>query len=57
MKITTKYEIVLGEETVECESLEQAERRLKNLRSSEVDCYLVRKEFKGSNLLEEFYVG
>jgi hypothetical protein len=57
MKITMKYEIVLGEEVVECESLEQAERKLKNLRSSETDCYLVRKEFKGDNLVEEFYVG
>jgi hypothetical protein len=57
MKITMKYEIVLGEEVVECESLEQAERKLKNLRSSETDCYLVRKEFKGNNLVEEFYVG
>jgi hypothetical protein len=57
MKIKMKYEIVLGEEVVECESLEQAERKLKNLRSSETDCYLVRKEFKGNNLVEEFYVG
>jgi hypothetical protein len=57
MKITMKYEIVLGEEVLECESLEHAERKLKNLRSSETDCYLVRKEFKGNNLVEEFYVG
>ena len=57
MKVTLKYEIVLGEEVVECESLDQAEKKLKNLRSSETDCYLVRKEFKGNNLIEEFYVG
>jgi hypothetical protein len=57
MKIKMKYEIVLGEEVVECESLEQAERKLKSLRSSETECYLVRKEFKGNNLVEEFYVG
>ena len=57
MKIKMKYEIVLGNQVVECESLEQAERKLKNLRSSETDCYLVRKEFKGNNLVEEFYVG
>ncbi len=48
---------MLGEEVVECESLDQAEKKLKNLRSSETDCYLVRKEFKGDNLIEEFYVG
>ena len=57
MKIKLKYEIVLGEEVIECESLDQAEKKLKNLRSSETDCYLVRKEFKGDNLIEEFYVG
>ena len=57
MKVTLKYEIVLGEEVVECESLDQAEKKLKNLRSSETDCYLVRKYFKGDNLIEEFYVG
>lgn len=57
MKITLKYEIVLGEEVIECESLDQAERKLKNLRSSDTDCYLVRKEFEGHNLIEEFYVG
>jgi hypothetical protein len=57
MKIKLKYEIVLGEEVIECESLDQAEKKLKNLRSSETDCYLVRKEFKGNNLIEEFYVG
>ena len=57
MKIKMKYEIVLGDEVVECESLEQAERKLKSLRSSETECYLVRKEFKGNNLVEEFYVG
>jgi len=57
MKITLKYEIVLGEEVVECESLNDAEKKLKNLKSSETECYLVRKEFKGDNLIEEFYVG
>jgi len=57
MKVKLKYEIVLGEEVVECESLEDAEKKLKNLRSSETECYLVRKEFSGENLIEEFYVG
>lgn len=57
MKIKLKYEIVLGEEVIECESLDQAERKLKSLRSSETECYLVRKEFKGDSLIEEFYVG
>jgi hypothetical protein len=57
MKITLKYEIVLGMDVIECESLEQAEKKLRNLKSSDTDFYLVRKEFKGDELMGEFYVG
>lgn len=57
IKIKYKYEVVNGEEIIECESLEQAEKKVKSLRSSELDCYLVRKEFKGDKLVEEMFVG
>ncbi len=57
IKTTLKYEVVYGEEVFECDSLEQAERKLKSMRSSELECYMVRKEFKGKELLEEYYVG
>jgi hypothetical protein len=57
IKITCKYEVVNGEEIIECETLEQAEKKLKSLRGSELECYMVRKEFQGKKLLEEFYVG
>jgi hypothetical protein len=57
IKVTYKYEVVNGEEVFECENLEKAERKLKSLRSSELECYMVRKEFKGTELIEEFYVG
>lgn len=57
VKITYKYEVVHGEEIFECESLEQAERKLKSMRSSELECYMVRKELKNDKLIEEYYVG
>jgi hypothetical protein len=57
IKITYKFEVVNGEEVLECENLEQAERKLKSLRSSELECYVVRKEFQGGKLIEEYYVG
>ncbi len=58
VKVTFKYEIVYGQEVIECVSLEEAERRIKSMRSSEVDgCYVVRKEYENDNLVEEWYVG
>lgn len=55
IKVTIKYHIEIGEEIVECDSLEQAEKKLKNLRSSEVECYLYKTEIKGE-LDEEIYL-
>jgi len=57
VKVTCKYEIVYGEEIFECDSLEQAERKLKSMRSSELECYMVRKEYENNKLKEEYYVG
>ncbi len=57
IKITYKFEVIQGEEVFEFESLEQAERKLKSLRNSESESYMVRKEFSGNKLLEEYYVG
>lgn len=57
IKITLKYEVRMGEEVIECDSLEQAERKLKSMRSSELDCYMVRCEFENNKLKEEYYVG
>jgi hypothetical protein len=57
VKVTFKYEVVYGDEIFECESLEQAERKLKSMRSSELECYLVRKEYENNKLKEEYYVG
>jgi len=57
IKVTSKYEVVYGEEIFECQTLEEAERKLKSMRSSELECYMVRKEFKNNKLVEEWYVG
>jgi hypothetical protein len=37
--------------------LEQAEKKIKNLRSSESECYLYRTEFKGKSIKEIFLIG
>ena len=47
IKIKIKYHIEVGEEIIECETLEQAEKKMKNLRSSESEFYLYRTELKG----------
>jgi hypothetical protein len=57
IKITLKYEVRMGEEVIECDSFEQAERKIKSMRSSELDCYMVRREFENDKLKEEYYVG
>jgi hypothetical protein len=57
IKITCKYEVIYGEEVIECENLEIAERKLKSMRSSELECYMVKKEFRNNKLVEEWYVG
>ena len=57
MKIKIKYIIEAGEEIVECDSLEQAERRIKSMYSCEIEAYLIKKEFKGDELVSETLIG
>ena len=57
IKVTIKYHIEIGEEIVECDSLEQAEKKLKNLRSSETECYLYKTEIKGELDKEIYLIG
>jgi hypothetical protein len=57
IKIKIKYHIEVGEEVIECETLEQAEKRMKNLRSSEAECYLYKTELRGKSIKEVFLVG
>jgi hypothetical protein len=57
IKIKIKYHIEVGEEVIECETLEQAEKKMKNLRSSESECYLYRTELEGKSIKEIYLIG
>jgi len=55
VKITVKYHIEIGNEVIECESLEQAERKLKHI--SEMERYLIKTELKGDEIINQFLIG
>lgn len=55
IKITVKYHIEIGNEVIECESLEQAERKLKHI--SEVERYLIKTELKGDQIVAQYLIG
>ena len=55
IKITVKYHIEVGNEIIECESLEQAERRLKHI--SDVRRYLIKTELKGDQIVSQYLIG
>jgi hypothetical protein len=55
VKITVKYHIEIGNEVIECESLEQAERKLKHI--SEVERYLIKTELKGNQVVAQYLIG
>ena len=56
IKINIKYHIEIGSETVECETIEQAEKKLRSLRKSEIYCHLYRTEFHGKSQKEVFLI-
>ena len=45
----------MGNEVIECESLEQAERKLKHI--SEVERYLIKTELKGDQIVAQYLIG
>jgi hypothetical protein len=55
VKITVKYHIEVGNEVIECESLEQAERKLKHI--SEMERYLIKTELKGDQVVAQYLIG
>ena len=55
IKITVKYHIEVGNEVIECESFEQAERRLKHI--SNVERYLIKTELKGEEIVNQYLIG
>jgi hypothetical protein len=57
MKKTIKFIIEVGEEVIECDSLEQAEKKMKNLIQAETEAYLIKKEYRDMELIEETLMG
>ena len=55
IKITIKYHIEVGNEVIECESLEQAELKLKHM--SDVDKFLIKTELKGDEVVNQYLIG
>ena len=55
VKIKIKYHIEIGNEVVECESLEQAERKLKHI--SDMERYLIKTELKGDEIVNQYLIG
>ena len=55
VKITIKYHIEVGNEVIECESLEQAERRIKQM--SDLDRFLIKTELKGDEIINQYLIG
>ncbi len=45
----------MGNEVIECESLEQAERKLKHI--SEMERYLIKTELKGDQIVGQYLIG
>ena len=45
----------MGNEVIECESLEQAERKLKHM--TETERYLIKTELKGDKIVNQYLIG
>lgn len=55
MKVIVKYHIECGHEIIECESLEQAERKIKHM--SEVERYLIKTEMEDEEVVNQTLIG
>ena len=55
VKITIKYHIEVGNEVIECESFEQAERKMKHM--SDIERYLIKTELKGDQIVDQDVIG
>ena len=55
VKITIKYHIEVGNEVIECESIEQAERKMKHM--TDVDKFLIKTELNGDEIINQYLIG
>jgi len=60
MKIITKYHIEANIDTeeviIECQTLEEAEKKLKNLIKGEQEAYIVKTVQTGKSTTEKFFI-
>jgi hypothetical protein len=54
MKVKIKYHIEVGSEVIQCESLEQAMRKLKHYTDYEV--YVIKTEMDGEKIVNQYLV-
>jgi hypothetical protein len=54
MKIKVKYHIEVGCEVIECDSLEQAMRKLKHY--SDYEVYVIKTELEGQKIINQYLV-
>lgn len=55
IKITVKYHIEIGNEIIECDTLEKAENKMKHL--AETDKYLIKTEMQGDKIVAQYLIG
>lgn len=54
VKITVKYHVEIGNEVIECNSLEQAERKLRHV--TDMEKYLIKTELKGDKIVAQYLI-
>ena len=54
VKIIVKYHVEIGNEVIECNSLEQAERKLKHV--TDMEKYLIKTEMQGDKIIAQYLV-
>lgn len=55
--IKSKYIVEIGDEIFEYETLDLAERKIKNVYSMEAEGYLIRQDYEDDKLVNEFLIG
>ena len=54
LKITVKYHVEIGNEVIECDSLEQAERKLRHV--TDMEKYLIKTEMQGDKIIAQYLI-
>lgn len=54
IKTTIKYHVEIGNEVIECTSLEQAERKLRHV--TDMEKYLIKTELMGDKIIAQYLI-